>query len=201
MAKKSFLLGLGVGLLIAALTLQLDFWSKEKERAVNASLTIDELRQQAQKFGYELYTKKEIEQMVELKAEEQANTPSSTVPVTPTDAPATDETTTAQPAASTAKKPVAAKPSTAKPATAKPAATTVGPAPTETSKVIKIQPGWDATEVADHLVKEGIVKDRQKLVDALISLSKTRKIASKSFNLEPDSDPEKVAQIITFSNP
>jgi hypothetical protein len=200
MAKKSFLLGLGVGLLIAALTLQLDFWSKEKERAVNASLTIDELRQQAQKFGYELYTKKEIDQMVELKADEKVSAQTAANAASS----AAAEPADTKPAAT---KPAETKPATTKPATTQPAATaikpaqtTVGPAATETSKVIKIQPGWDATEVANHLVKEGIVKDRQKLVNALIGLSKTRKIAAKSFNLEPDSEPEKVAQIITFSN-
>jgi heme-binding NEAT domain protein len=167
MAKKSFLLGLGLGMLLATLTLQLDFWKTSTDQAINKEeLTIEQLRKEAEKFDYQLKTKTEIQLEIEKAIEQYKNTQKTVKPSSSNNA----------------------KPSTTKPSTTK---------PTTTSVKITIIKGWDATQVANHLYNKKIVKDKNALLRALVGLSKTRQIAAKSFYLEPSSDPKQVAQTIT----
>jgi hypothetical protein len=187
MAKKSFLLGLGIGLLLATITLQFDFWNSNQQLN-NPVMTIEKLKDEAKKAGYELKTKREIElemnQAVEkYKNEQKQKTEKSneTSKLTP-NSKATPNTKSAQ---------KSQKPSTNINAAG---ANSVDPS------AITIQSGWDATEVANYLHKKGVVKDKKALLRALVGLSKTRKISARTFKLEKNSDPEEIARKITVGN-
>jgi hypothetical protein len=96
MAKKSFLLGLGLGILLATLTLQLDFWKTSTDQAINKEeLTIEQLRKEAEKFDYQLKTKTEIQLEIEKAIEQYKNTQKTVKPSSSNNAkPSTTKPTT-----------------------------------------------------------------------------------------------------------
>jgi len=179
MSKKSFLLGLGLGLLLATLTLQFDFWKNSSELS-QKKMTVDQLREEAKNFGYELKTQNEIDLEIQnaIKSyENEMNSKNSTKPA--------DQKTTG----SSNKK------------DNKSNSTSTNNKQSEKSKYVTIRSGWDATQVAAYLYQQGIVSNKQALVKELIALQKTRKIKTGSFYLEPKSDPKTVARKITNSRP
>jgi hypothetical protein len=177
MAKKSFLLGLGLGLLLATLTLQLDFWKVQTDQQINAGeMTVEKLREEAKKFDYELKTKNEIQLEIEKAIEQYKNKQNS-----------------GQPQSNSQSKPTQQTSGNAANVTT----TLNGTKKTPTSIKITIQKGWDATQVANYLHESNVVKDKNALLKALVGISKTRQIAARSFYLEPNSDPKQVAQTIT----
>jgi hypothetical protein len=171
MINKSFLIGLGIGLLLATITLQLDFMKSGETSTTSAPLTIEQLREQAEQSGYQLKTEKEVQLEIEKAIEQYKNQQKSSSKTS--DAKTTNKNSTSK----------------------------QQPANNDTTKKVTIKKGWDATQVANYLYKEGIIKDKKALVNALVGIYKTRQIAARTFQLAPNSDPKVVANVITGGNP
>lgn len=198
MAKKSFLLGFGLGMLLAALILQFDFWYTQTnaKQAGDKPLTVEQLKNQATEQGYQLKTQTEIQAEID-RAKEQWEADNQ-------DAEQKESNNKNDETSKRANDDASTNDSMTKTGTTSTERTVSRTNQQPTSVVttggdlkITIPSGWTASQVAGYLAQKGVVNNRQALVTELTKIYKTREVSSGTFVFKKNQDPRAVANQIT----
>lgn len=163
---RSWLMGLGIGLIVGASMLQLILAAKEQAGSIN---TKEQLEEQASRAGYtvypanvKMYTEEELQakldEAVKARQEAEATSPSPS-PSTESKEPESTESASESPSAT---------------AEEEPKATT-----------LYVRPGMTLTEVAKKLEELGVVEDGDDFLDKCWSIAKDLEVGTAVFTGQP----------------
>lgn len=169
--NKTYLVGLGSGLILGAVLLQL-MWKVDQleNKSVNlGSLTAEQVRSEAERLNMKVYTPQQVEELkAKVAEEEKARSAKATGSATGTAATGTGTATGSAVAAVTPAAPATPAPAnTPTPPAANAAAATPAPSPTPTIRSVYIPDKTDATSVANLLVQAHILAEPTKFIALL----------------------------------
>ncbi|MFC5532484.1 hypothetical protein [Cohnella yongneupensis] len=179
---RSWLMGLGIGLIVGASMLQLILAAKDQ--AGNKSgmpLTRAQLEEEASKAGFVVYSANEkvyTEDELQAKLDEakKATEQPAATPTASQEAPSTDNANTTQQQDQTGTKAPEATPS---------ASPSAPPAEDPVAVTLYVRPGMNLTEVANKLEELGVVEDAKDFIDKCWSISKDLEVGTAVFTGKP----------------
>lgn len=190
MKNRHFLLGIGIGLIVGALLLQL--MNTAQEVGTKELYTADQVKKAAESLGLKVYgeddevfTAEEWEKKTETKQKKSQSSPTDTVKPNAPNAPSAPKNTkSVQPK-------VPAKPN--KPSTEKPAE--VDKPVTKIS--VKITPGTTLTQVGSILKLSGVISDQESFIKQAKSKKLTKNIRTGSYQFVPGESFDSIAEKLT----
>ncbi|MFK7695807.1 hypothetical protein [Paenibacillus sp. HJGM_3] len=196
--NKTYLVGLGSGLILGAVLLQL-MWKVDQleNKSVNlGSLTAEQVRSEAERLNLKVYTQQQVEELKAKAAEDEKARLAKTAG-TPTGTAA--GATGAAGAAATPSAPATPAPAnTPTPPAANTAAATPAPSPTPTIRSVFIPDKTDATSVANLLVQSQILTEPTKFIALLEEQKLSGRIRFGYHEFANNADVADVVRIITL---
>ncbi|WP_139488958.1 endolytic transglycosylase MltG [Brevibacillus dissolubilis] len=195
MANRNFLMGLGLGIIFAALYMLV---YPPASAGVPAQVTQEQLQELAQAQGLAIVPKKEYDEWSKQKEEqakkEQPAKPTTPVPTPKAPAATTPPKTTTPPAATTPAQPKVTPP----PTTTTPAPATQ-PAPTQPvqTATIVVRPGMTSAAVARELVAAGVLPQNNNFVRTLRDTNKLNRLRTGTYQIPKGATVDQVIAILT----
>ncbi|GAB2722102.1 endolytic transglycosylase MltG [Paenibacillus thermoaerophilus] len=172
--RKPFIAGLGSGIVLASLLLQLIRASGAEQAPVPAGIGPDAWKAEAARQGYRVLTESELEAVKkQAAAQERAKIAAETA--APEPSPAADSAVAVQSAP----------------------AETPAPSPSLPPGTVRIPGGALAQQAAEALAEAGVIERPEDLVEALRKQYKTTKIRAGTYTFKPGTSIEAIVQAIT----
>lgn len=199
--NKTYLVGLGSGLILGAVLLQL-MWKVDQleNKSVNlGSLTAEQVRSEAERLNMKAYTPQQVEELKAKAAEEEKARSAKATGSAIGTASGTGTATGAAVAAVTPAAPATPAPAnTPTPPAANTAAATPAPSPTPTIRSVYIPDKTDATSAANLLVQAHILAEPTKFIALLEEQKLSGRIRFGYHEFANNADVADVVRIITL---